>query len=114
MVVKDALMDVMREIAIMKKLSHENIVRLHEVIDDPENDKLYLSISIEIVIDFAESGQLVEWNEDENIFEKNIDCETQYFSEKFLKGIIRECLKGIFYRYFILKSSFQSYYSQRH
>ena len=33
----------MREIAIMKKLNHPNVIKLHEVIDDPEEDKLYLS-----------------------------------------------------------------------
>jgi [calcium/calmodulin-dependent protein kinase] kinase len=31
------------EIAIMKKLQHPNLIRLHEVIDDDENDKLYMS-----------------------------------------------------------------------
>ena len=39
---KDALMDVKREIAIMKKLCHSNVVKLHEVIDDDEGDKLYM------------------------------------------------------------------------
>ncbi len=40
----------MREIAIMKKLNHPNIIRLHEVIDDNEEDKIYM------VMDFEENG----------------------------------------------------------
>ena len=32
----------MHEVAVMKKLRHKNIVTLHEVIDDPEAEKLYL------------------------------------------------------------------------
>jgi [calcium/calmodulin-dependent protein kinase] kinase len=31
-----------KEIAIMKKVHHDNIVKLHEVIENPNNDKLYL------------------------------------------------------------------------
>jgi len=34
--------DVKREVAIMKKLSHENVLRLYEVIDDPRSSTLYL------------------------------------------------------------------------
>ncbi|KAJ2723883.1 hypothetical protein GGI07_002346 [Coemansia sp. Benny D115] len=38
------------ELAISKKLQHPNLVRLHEVLNDPEQDVLYL------VIDLCESG----------------------------------------------------------
>ncbi|KAG8464760.1 hypothetical protein KFE25_010128 [Diacronema lutheri] len=38
--------DVLREVAILKKLSHANVVRLHEVIDDPEMDKMYLVLEL--------------------------------------------------------------------
>ena len=31
-----------REIAILKKLDHPNIVKLVEVLDDPMEDKLYM------------------------------------------------------------------------
>ena len=34
--------DVRREIAIMKKLDHPNVVKLYEVMDDPKVNKLYL------------------------------------------------------------------------
>ena len=34
--------DVKREVAIMKKLRHDNVIRLYEVIDDPRSSTLYL------------------------------------------------------------------------
>lgn len=41
--VTSPLLDVKREIAIMKKLNHPNVIRLYEVIEDPEKDKFYMS-----------------------------------------------------------------------
>lgn len=40
------------EIAVMKKCNHENLVKLHEVIDDPDKKKMYL------IIDFMNLGSL--------------------------------------------------------
>ncbi len=45
--------DVLKEIAIMKKLRHPNIVELREVINDPHHDKIY------IVQEFMEKGALM-------------------------------------------------------
>lgn len=33
------------ELAILEKVDHPNIVKLYEVIDDPHNDKFYMSMS---------------------------------------------------------------------
>lgn len=41
----DALDNVRKEIAIMKKLDHPNIIKLHEVIDHEKGDKLYMSMN---------------------------------------------------------------------
>ena len=34
----------------MKKLDHKNVIRLHEVINDEEDDRIYL------IMDYAEKG----------------------------------------------------------
>ncbi|KAL3698304.1 hypothetical protein R1sor_012380 [Riccia sorocarpa] len=49
-----ALMDVLREVAIMKKLDHPNIVKLVEVIDDPESDYFYM------VLEYVEGRWIFE------------------------------------------------------
>ena len=45
-----ALDDVMREIAIMRRLNHPNVVKLYEVINDPSEDRLFL------VMEYMENG----------------------------------------------------------
>lgn len=42
-----------QEIAIMKKINHPNIVKLHEVIEDSEFNKLY------IVMEFMQRGSIL-------------------------------------------------------
>ena len=39
---ENPLQKVYREIAIMKKLDHPNVTKLVEVLDDPEDDNLYM------------------------------------------------------------------------
>lgn len=45
--------DVLREVAIMKKLNHPNVIKFVEVLDDPTQDKLY------IVLEYMEKGPLL-------------------------------------------------------
>lgn len=49
---------VRREIAIMKKCSHDNVVQLKEVIDDPQSKKIFM------VLEFMEGGEVV-WKDDQ-------------------------------------------------
>jgi len=51
---EDPLQKVYREIAIMKKLDHPNVVKLVEVLDDPEQDNLYM------VFELLEGGEVLE------------------------------------------------------
>ena len=39
----------------MKKLQHIHLTRLHEVIDSPEDDKMFL------VLEFVPNGQVMDW-----------------------------------------------------
>ncbi|KAI1469569.1 Pkinase-domain-containing protein [Daldinia caldariorum] len=43
---KDALFLIREEVAIMKKVNHPNLVQLFEVLDDPENDSLYMVLEM--------------------------------------------------------------------
>ncbi|KAI1131480.1 kinase-like domain-containing protein [Nemania abortiva] len=51
---KDALYLIRAEIAIMKKLNHPNLVALIEVLDDPEDDSLYM------VLELCEKGVVMK------------------------------------------------------
>ena len=46
--------NVKQEMAIMKKLDHPYVLKLYEIIDDPENQKLYL------IIELVRNGSLVK------------------------------------------------------
>ena len=59
---RNGIEDVLREIAVMKKLDHQNVIRLHEVINDAADDKIYL------ILDYAEKGQFIEWDEEKEKF----------------------------------------------
>ncbi|KAI1106890.1 Pkinase-domain-containing protein [Jackrogersella minutella] len=56
---KDALFLIREEIAIMKKLDHPNLVQLIEVLDDPENDSLYM------VLEMCKKGVIMKVGLDE-------------------------------------------------
>ena len=49
-IVKSPLDNIKREIAILKKLDHPNVVRLFEVLDDPEEDDLILGEPINMAM----------------------------------------------------------------
>lgn len=56
--VKTAMQLVEREIALMKKLSHPNLVNLYDVIDSPESDILYM------VLEYMPLGEILTYQND--------------------------------------------------
>ena len=63
--VKTALQQVEREIALMKKLSHPNLVRLYEVINSPETDILYM------VLEYMPLGEILTFREEDGTFRRS-------------------------------------------
>ena len=53
----DEMQKIQKEIAILKKVAHTNIVRLFEVMDDPTHHKIYL------VMEYVDGGEL-RWKDD--------------------------------------------------
>lgn len=78
-----ALDDVMKEVEIMRRFSHNNVVRLVEVLDDSENDKLYL------IVDLCAKGPLLQWHSSTRVF-------TCTFAPQLTDDILRRLLRGMF------------------
>ncbi|EYC00268.1 hypothetical protein Y032_0116g530 [Ancylostoma ceylanicum] len=79
---KNPLQLVQKEIAILKKLSHPNVVKLVEVLDDPNDNYLYM------VFEFVEKGSILEVPTDKPLDE---DSAWKYF---------RDTLRGLEYLHY--------------
>jgi serine/threonine protein kinase len=100
MIMKTELSKVLNgELKIMRELpSHENIIRLHEIIDDEDEDKLM------IVIDHCQKGQVMKWysKEDTMKFKPSSNFvnhvkvgEELYYAESSIKHIIKGTATGL-------------------
>lgn len=82
-----------REIAIMKKLDHPNIVTLIEVLDDPHGDSLYM------IMEWCGMGAIMPTNEDED--EDDLDYDEKPFesiyTEEQCRLYFRDMILGIEY-----------------
>ena len=67
------------EIAIMKRLDHPNIINMIEIIDDPNQEKIYM------IMDYAELGSIMNWDYKKKSFE---------FSDKLLQN--KHLMDGMF------------------
>ncbi|KAI8584265.1 hypothetical protein K450DRAFT_218968 [Umbelopsis ramanniana AG] len=70
------------EMAILKKLNHENVVKLFEVLDDPNDDSLYM------VFEMAEKGALMDID---------LDKASVPYSEEESRIYFRQMILGIEY-----------------
>jgi calcium/calmodulin-dependent protein kinase kinase 2 len=80
---KDALFLIREEIAIMKKLNHPNLVSLIEVLDDPEEDSLWM------VLEMCKKGVVMKIGLNEDAIP---------YPEEQCRHWFRDLLMGIEYR----------------
>ena len=79
----------------MKKLRHKNVVRLHEVIDDDETDKLYMS-KLHSVIDYCANGPILDWDPELQRFVSPWNSDSE-ISEEMIRTIFRDSISGLEY-----------------
>ncbi|KAI8952375.1 kinase-like domain-containing protein [Xylaria longipes] len=79
---RDALYLIRAEIAIMKKLNHDNLVALIEVLDDPEDDSLYL------VLEMCKKGVVMKID---------LDQKARPYSSELCRTWFRDLILGIEY-----------------
>lgn len=88
---KNSISILQKEIAIMKKISHPNLVQLHEVIDDPDEGTMYLIMEN---VDLGVIGS--------SKHKTHIGCPRQPIPMDKLRKYFRDCLQGLDYRKFLL------------
>lgn len=78
----------------MKKVQHPNVLKLYEIIDDDENDNLYL------VLEYADKKQSLNYNEENQRFVlKDPDNPDKVsYDENDLRKIMRDLVSGLDYR----------------
>ena len=75
MVITTPLEGILKEIAILKKVNHRNLVKLYEIMHNKKKGKIYL------VLEYCEHGDLMTYDEEQNKFTVN-----KYIFEKYLKN----------------------------
>jgi calcium/calmodulin-dependent protein kinase kinase 2 len=94
-IVDNCLKDALREIAILKRIDCPNIIQLREILHDNENNKIFL------VMEFAEKGQILEFDEESETFTINsnllLDDRDPFYSEDEIRDYLRGIVTGISY-----------------
>ena len=75
-IVTNLLKDALKEIAILKKLDHPNIIKLYEILHNYQKQKIYL------ILEYADYGDIVDYDEESEIFSINKYMEERYAQDK--------------------------------
>ena len=97
-IVNSLLENAMKEIAILKKTNHKNIIKLYEIIYNNEKNKMYL------ILEYIQNGNLITFDEEEEMFvinenyvKENKEIEKSFYSEDEIRNFVRDISLGINY-----------------
>ena len=106
------MQDALREMAILRKLCHKNIIRLYEIIHYVEKGKILM------INELADYGSVMKYDESTGEFHLNEQLKEDgqiYYSEDQIRNLFRDIISGIDYRKIIsLSSSCEWSSSQRY
>ena len=100
LVINSSFENALKEIAILKKTNHPNIIRLYEIMYCNKNKKIYL------ILEHCEHGDLLLYDEDNNKFIVNNhiiesknrkDSNKNYYTNKEILKFLEDIISGIFY-----------------
>lgn len=105
MVVTTPLEGILKEISILKKVNHPNLVKLFEIMHKEDGSKLYL------VLEYCEHGDLMSFDDEKGIFTINkyifekhlkkknseLNIEKVYYTENLIRSFIRQIIRGLNY-----------------
>jgi len=93
MVMHTMLDKVMVGVGILKELAHENVVRLHSVINDPGDDTLYL------ILDYCHRKCVMDWNADSLSFGSKVFAQGPHGGIELgaVACILAQALQGVKY-----------------
>ena len=96
---------ILKEISILKKVNHLNLIKLYEIMNNPKKSKLYL------ILEYCEHGDLMSYDEKKRqfivnkyIFEKQLkknnyelEIDKAYYTENLIRSFIRQTILGLNY-----------------
>ena len=99
-IVNSSFENAIKEIAILKKTNHPNIIKLYEILYCKSNRKIYL------VLEYCEHGDLIYYNDEAGIFELNKYIRVKkkkgkngelYYKTKEILRFLKDIIYGLYY-----------------
>jgi [calcium/calmodulin-dependent protein kinase] kinase len=96
LIVNSSMENAIKEIAILKKTKHPNIIRLQEILYCKNNQKIYL------IVEYCEHGELIYYDEEKgqfilNEFIKKKETGENYYSDKEIITFFQDIIFGLYY-----------------